>query len=675
MLRTGKMLNGLLFICFARAGFASLLHPLQLMKIHLLFCAVLAAAGTQLLAQTTGLYVTSSNNVGIGTTIPVQKLHLYGAAGAPAGSGTAQNGLMRFQQSTDNGILDMGVMVSGSGAWLQSTDLTALSVYYPLLLNPNGGNVGIGAIAPLSLLDLANTVQASDRLRLSGQEYFQAGNTSTDGVVFRLGVNRIGNRQLWISDSAAAINATEAQLQISLGAGRGFSVINSISTDGTTRLPLILNNGTGNVGIGTNVPAARLDVAGNTNVQGNLTVAGTCSASNFSSTGTTSFQSINTTGNVGIGTTTPADALDVVGTTTALSGPAGQVGTSYLSMAPGSTPSLSFAKSVNAWSDTWWNFTMQPNNSLLLDFSSVPQVVFQNGQADFYGNVGIGTTSPQAALDVNGDINQSVGTSADTIHGANKQATRAVGQVTLGSDSAGSSAFVGMKTQVFAGQGSEAANQADIEFFTWGNSYAGSREVMRIRSSGNVGIGTTTPASKLDVQGTPQGPGYEIGVGRIGAGGTNLIFGIDASATPYSWVQSVTNGVASRNLILEPNAGNVGIGTTSPAYLLDVAGQVHATSFVSSTQTYADFVFKPGYQLPPLSKVEASIKKDGHLPDIPSEEEARAHGIDLAQMQVKLLQKIEELTLHQIEQEKRLDAQAQQIEQLENENTSLRAAR
>jgi hypothetical protein len=113
-------------------------------------------------------------------------------------------------------------------------------------------------------------------------------------------------------------------------------------------------------------------------------------------------------------------------------------------------------------------------------------------------------------------------------------------------------------------------------------------------------------------------------------------------------------------------AGNVGVGTTSPNYTLDVAGQVHAASFIAASgNTYADFVFKPGYKLPALSDVEASIAKAGHLPGIPSESDAKAHGVDLGAMQTKLLQKVEELTLY-------LVAQDRELKQLQDENEALR---
>ena len=93
---------------------------------------------------------------------------------------------------------------------------------------------------------------------------------------------------------------------------------------------------------------------------------------------------------------------------------------------------------------------------------------------------------------------------------------------------------------------------------------------------------------------------------------------------------------------------------------------MRAASFVSNSTTYADFVFKPGYRLTPLADVEAAIRRDGHLPDIPSETEAKAHGIDLSAQQAKLLQKVEEMTLHLIEHEKALA-------RLEAENAELRA--
>jgi len=108
--------------------------------------------------------------------------------------------------------------------------------------------------------------------------------------------------------------------------------------------------------------------------------------------------------------------------------------------------------------------------------------------------------------------------------------------------------------------------------------------------------------------------------------------------------------------------GNVGIGTDSffdsvdnYTYALSVEGGIRAHS-VKVYTTWADFVFEENYTLPTLEEVENFILNNGHLKDIPSAKEVEASGIELGEMNKLLLQKIEELTLYTIEQEKRLQA-------------------
>jgi hypothetical protein len=80
---------------------------------------------------------------------------------------------------------------------------------------------------------------------------------------------------------------------------------------------------------------------------------------------------------------------------------------------------------------------------------------------------------------------------------------------------------------------------------------------------------------------------------------------------------------------------------------------------------WADFVFDADYELKSLAEVEAYIAANKHLPDVPSEEEVLANGLDLGEMQAIQQQKIEELTLYIIDQEKRIAAQQKKLEELE----------
>lgn len=111
--------------------------------------------------------------------------------------------------------------------------------------------------------------------------------------------------------------------------------------------------------------------------------------------------------------------------------------------------------------------------------------------------------------------------------------------------------------------------------------------------------------------------------------------------------------------------GRVAIGTEHAGdEKLSVKGKIRAQEIKVEADNWPDYVFKAGYKLPTLQEIEKGIRDTGHLPGIPSAKEVKSSGIDLGEMNARLLQKIEELTLHLIAQDKRLQEQELKIRQL-----------
>lgn len=123
-----------------------------------------------------------------------------------------------------------------------------------------------------------------------------------------------------------------------------------------------------------------------------------------------------------------------------------------------------------------------------------------------------------------------------------------------------------------------------------------------------------------------------------------------------------------RELFVVTNGGRVGIaGVSNPAYALDVNGTIRAKEVRVETG-WADFVFEPDYNLPSLKDVESHIKAHKHLPGIPTEAEVKKNGASLGEMNVKLLQKVEELTLYMIQQNKEIESLKLEVEKLRSSN-------
>ena len=107
--------------------------------------------------------------------------------------------------------------------------------------------------------------------------------------------------------------------------------------------------------------------------------------------------------------------------------------------------------------------------------------------------------------------------------------------------------------------------------------------------------------------------------------------------------------------------GYVGIGTTTPQHKLDVRGAIRADAVYVYNVAGADYVFDKSYNLRPLNELSSYIEENQHLPEIPSAEEMQQNGVNMNELQMQLLQKVEELTLYVIQQDKRIQELESQL--------------
>lgn len=211
-------------------------------------------------AATNSIFVNSTGRVGFRTSTPILDLHIS----------TSDTPAVRFEQNSSGGWTAQTWDIAGNESNFFVRDVTAGS-RLPLRIRPGAptssidisadGNTGFGTSSPTdsARADFSDTEQLKARIALTGQEFYQAGNTSTDGIAILLGVNRSGNRQIWFGDTAQLTqNSTNRVIRFYPNNGE----ISAIATDGSTVKNLILQNSGGSVGIGTSAPSSKLHVNG-----------------------------------------------------------------------------------------------------------------------------------------------------------------------------------------------------------------------------------------------------------------------------------------------------------------------------------------------------------------------------------------------------------------------------
>jgi hypothetical protein len=404
-----------------------------------------------------------------------------------------------------------------------------------------------------------------------------------------------------------------------------------------------------NVGIGmTTAPTAKLQVAGNTSISGRLSITspsdqvqmqsfdqvgmswrlGTNIGSSGANRNFTIWESqfgnhltINqATGNVGLGTVAPAS----------LNGRSKVLEISAVGAGSTAHPAIVLRSGAGFSGLQAWEMLLSAADATRTDFQLIAGNTSRLFVSGITGNVGVGTTAPAARMSVaNGPVRVDLVPYDTPLGGSFLRVW------------SGSSALFELSA---ASNGATAGQAAEF-----GPNYT--------ISNGN---GT----DRFARDGAKKAPYIRMDT----ESGSVSLFGEDGAGTAGA-MRNVTQHVG----VHVAKDGRVGIGTEAPGagFQMDVAGKMNIRGDVTvasvTTKVWSvapDYVFEKGYQLASLEHVEKFVDKHKHLPEIPSAREIKDKGLDLAEMNLKLLKKVEELTLYAITQDKKAVSQDRKIAEL-----------
>lgn len=275
----------------------------------------------------------------------------------------------------------------------------------------------------------------------------------------------------------------------------------------------------------------------------------------------------------------------------------------------------------------------------------------------FNGNVGIGTATPAHQFEVK-DSSPTPAVLINNIGNDRRQG------IAVQNTNAGTAA-VALYKMYSASSGTGSGDGADIGVtnasynqINYG-SPGGNAMVLWNYENGGMVLGTNNtekvrilPTGEVGI-GT-NSPNYELDVAGTINATSILINGQPISAgTPSPWAISGSNAFF--------NTGNIGIGIDNPQNKLDVNGTIHAREVKVDLTGWPDYVFTRDYNLQPLAEVKDYIEQNQHLPEMPSATEVETNGVMLGEMNKLLLKKVEELTLHLIRQQEEIDALKKEV--------------